>query len=395
MEDSEYPEPPRRTAAPVRREQRKLRLGRLLFVVLLLLAGGVVAGMLPRLHKRAETIAETQELAVPSVNITSPAPGKAPPPLQLSGELKPLTEAPIYARATGYVRKWLVDIGSHVEAGQPMAELDIPDVDQQLAQAHADLKHTEAALDLASITAKRWQQMLAAKTVSSQETDQKLADLALAKTAADSAKANVDRLEQLVSFGKITAPFAGTVTARTLDIGQLVNAGSGQELFRVAQTDKLRVFVRVPQVYSHAVAENQPADITLPEIQGRTFPAKVVRSAGAIDAASRTLLTELEVDNAKGELFAGSYAQVRLSDAKLDPTLTVPANTLLFRASGLQVAIINDGHVKLVPVTLGRDFGAIVELVEGVKKGDRLVLNPPDSLVDGMEVRVNEIPAGA
>jgi len=386
--EAEYPQTPR-TREPVS-ETRPPRLGRLFFVILVLLAIGVAVGILPRLRQHAAVVAETHELAIPTVNLVNPAPGKAPPPLQLSGELKPLIDAPIYARATGYVRKWDVDIGARIEAGQVLAELDIPDLAQQLSQAQADLKHSEAALDLATITAKRWAQMLAAKTISSQEADEKQADVALDKSAVESARANVDRLQQLVDYGKITAPFAGTLTARTLDIGQLVNAGSGQELFRLARTDKLRVFVRVPQNYAHSVAPDQLAEITLPEMPGRKFAAKVVRSSGAIDAASRTLLTELEIDNSKAELLAGSYAQVRLSDAKADAALTVPSNTLLFRPAGPVVAVVDDHHVKLVPVTLGRDFGAAVELLEGVKLTDQLVINPPDSMVDGVEVRINE-----
>jgi membrane fusion protein (multidrug efflux system) len=393
LEAPDFPEAPRYARTQAVKAPRKPRLGRLFFVLLVVLTIGAVAGILPKLHQRAEVAAQTRELAIPTVNIVSAAPGKAPPALQLSGELKPLIDAPIYARATGYVRKWSVDIGAHVEAGQTMAELDIPDLDQQLAQARADLKHSEAALDLANITDKRWAQMLAAKTVSPQEADEKGGAVALDKAAVDSSRANVDRTEQLVGFAKITAPFAGTVTARTLDVGQLVNAGSGQELFHVAMTDKLRVFVRVPQNYAHSVVPDQAAEITLSELPGRKFPAKVVRSTGSIDAASRTLLTELEVDNSKGELLAGSYAQVRLADAKADAALTVPANTLLFRPGGPVVAVVNDNHVSLRPVTLGRDFGTDVELLEGVKLTDQLVINPPDSLVDGVEVRVNQSPA--
>jgi membrane fusion protein, multidrug efflux system len=401
LENPERPMLPRTHESHPRHEsprghERPPRLGRLLLLALLILAAAFVIGIIPRLRQHAAVAAETRDLSIPSVTLVSPTPAKAPPLLQLSGELKAAIEAPIYARATGYVRKWNVDIGSHVEPGQVMAELEIPEIDQQLAQAQADLKHAQAARELADLTASRWQQMLAGKTVSRQDADEKQADVSLTRTAEDSAKANVQRLDQMVGFAKITAPFAGTVTARSLDIGQLVNAGSGLELFRVALTDKLRVFVRVPQSYAHSITPQQNAEITLPDLPGRKFPAKIVRTAGAMDAASRTLLTELEVDNAKGELYAGGYAQVRLSDASAIAALTVPSNTLLFRPDGPVVAILGaDHHVALRPVTLGRDFGFAIELLDGVKLTDQIVINPPDSLVDGVEVRVSEAKAGS
>ncbi len=383
---------PKHTPPP----QPKARLGRLLFFVVLALGGAFAFGLMPKLRQQAIVVAETRELAMPTVILVTPTPAKAPPPLLLNGELKPVIDSPIYARATGYVKKWYVDIGAHVEVGQLMAELDIPDLDQQLTQARADLKHSEAARDLAATTAKRWEQLLSGKTVSKQEADEKAAEVPLTVSAVDSARANMQRIEQLVSFAKITAPFAGTVTARSLDVGQLVNAGSNQELFRVALTDKLRVFVRVPQNYARSVAEGQNAEIILPDQPGKKYPAKVVRTAGSMDAASRTLLTELEVDNAKGELLAGSYAQVRLSDSSADASLTVPSNTLLFRPDGPVVAAVLDGHhITLKHVKLGRDFGASVETLDGVEAHDRIVINPPDSMVDGVEVRINELAPGS
>ncbi len=375
--------------------KRKPQFGRLIRWVMIFLVIGLIVGLAPRLRKRAAVAAQTRDLSVPTVILVSPSPAKAPPPLLLNGELKALTEAPIHARATGYVRKWHVDIGSKVEPGQLMAELEIPEIDQQLSQARADLKHTEASRDLADTTAKRWAQMLHGKTVSYQEADEKQADANVAATAVESAHANVQRLEEMVSFAKIVAPFSGTVTARSVDIGQLVNAGSGQELFRVAQTDKLRLFVRVPQNYARSVTNNQSAELLLPEMPGRKFTANVVRTAGAIDAASRTLLTELEVDNSKGELFSGSYAQVRLTDATADASMTLPSNTLLFRPDGPVVAVLNATHVNLKHVSLGRDFGAAIEILDGIKQADRVVINPPDSLVEGVEVRVNESANGS
>jgi RND family efflux transporter MFP subunit len=357
--------------------------------VLVVLAVGVVAGLLPRLHKRAQVVAETRELSVPTVTIVSPVAAKAPPPLVLSGELKPLIDAPIYARATGYVRRWVVDLGAHVEAGQLMAELEIPEIDSQLTANKAAVRQAQAAETLAEATARRWTQMLTAKTVSAQEAQEKTSDFDLKKAATETAVANVERLQQMVGFATIVAPFPGTVTARNLDVGQLVNAGSGQELFRVARTDKLRLFVRVPQSYSRAVAEGQGAELTVPEIRGRVFRAKVVRTAGAMDAASRTLLTELEVDNAKGELLAGSYAEVRLTESHPEAALTVPSNCLLFRAEGPQLGVVDaSNHVELRTVTLGRDFGQLLEILKGITASDRVIVNPPDALVNGIQVRL-------
>jgi len=286
------------------------------------------------------------------------------------------------------VRRWLVDIGTHVEKDQLLAELDTPEVVRDLAQARAELAQAEAARTLAATTAKRWKDMLGVRTVSAQEAEEKMADLALKKAGADAASAKVQRAEEMLGFAKITAPFAGTVTMRTLDVGQLVTAGAGRELFRVAQSEKLRVFVRVPQNYTRAIATGQTAEITLAENAGRVIEAKIVRTAETLDAASRTLLTELEVDNAKGGMLAGSYVQVRFKDAKPDAVLTIPANALLFRVEGTMVGIVGaDNRVRLRKVGLGRDFGSSVEVIEGVTAADRVIVNPPDSLVEGAEVR--------
>lgn len=383
-------------AAPLPRKSKpappapSLPTGRIFVLLALCLGVGLVVGLVPRMRHRAAVAAETRELATPTVTLVSPSPTKAGEPITLSGELKPLIDAPILARASGYVRRWLVDIGAHVDAGQLMAELDTPEIDRELTEAKADLKQAEAAQALANTTAKRWVQMLNGRTVSPQETEEKTGDYSVKQAAVESAAAKVERLEELTGFAKITAPFNGTVTARNLDIGQLVEAGSGRELFRVAQTDKLRVFVRVPQSYSRAVEVGQKAQLVLPEIPGRVFEAKVVRTAGSIDATSRTLLTELEVDNSKNELLPGSYAQVRLAEAHPDASLTIPSNCLLFRAEGPQAVIVGaDNKVELRKVTIGRDFGMTLEILQGVSLTDRVVLNPPDAIVSGIEVRVS------
>ena len=301
------------------------RLGRLFLIVLILAAVAFAIGFIPRAKEKTAVQTETRELALPTIEVAAPAPGKVGPPLLFSGEVKPLSEAAIHARVSGYVRRWLVDIGAQVGQGQLLAELDTPELDRDLAHGRAELAQAEAARALAETTAKRWIGMRAAKTVSPQETDEKVADLALKKATVEAARAQVQRLEEMLRFNTITAPFAGTVTMRMLDVGQLVTGGAGRELFRIAQADRLRVFVRIPQNYARAVTVGQTAELVFTELPGRTFEAKVVRTAGTLDAASRTLLTELEVDNAKGELLAGSYVQVRFKEAKLDALLVVGA----------------------------------------------------------------------
>ncbi len=364
------------------------RLGKIWIVAAVVVAGAFAIGFLPRAKERAAVRHETRELSVVTVDVTTPAPAKASAPLVFSGELKALSEAAIHARANGYVRRWLVDIGEKVEKDQLLAELDTPEVARDLAQARAELVQAEAASSLAETTARRWREMLAGKTVSRQEADEKAGDLALKNAAVDAAHAKVERLQEMLGFNRITAPFAGTVTMRTIDVGQLVTAGAGRELFRIAQADKLRLFVRVPQNYARAMVPGHTAEISLTEVAGRTFPAKIVRTAGTLDAASRTLLTELEVDNAKGELLAGSYVQVRFTSAQPDALLTIPANALLFRIDGSMVGVVGAGNrVTLKKVTLGRDFGSYVEVHSGITAADRVIVNPPDSLSEGTEVR--------
>ena len=397
LEPSSRDHPPQReTAAPGGPPPSGPRLGKMLILTAIIVLVAFAIGFFPRAKERAVVRHETRELSMVTVDVTTPAPAKASEPLVFSGEIKALSEAAIYARANGYVRRWLVDLGAKVEKDQLLAELDTPEVDRDLAQGRAELAQVEAASALAEITARRWREMLVAKTVSRQETDEKAGDLALKKATVEAARAKVQRLEEMVGFNRITAPFAGTVTMRTLDVGQLVTAGAGRELFRIAQADRLRVFVRVPQNHARAMVAGNLAELTLPEIAGRTFEAKIVRTAGTLDAASRTLLTELEVDNAKGELFAGSYAQVRFKDAQPDAVLTIPANALLFRIEGAMVGVVGEGNrVTLKKVSLGRDFGSYVEVHSGITAADRVIVNPPDSLVEGAEVRPVKIEADA
>ncbi len=393
-ESSESPATPRHQGPPDGdAKPTGKKLGGIFWIALLFAAGAFALGLFPRVHERAVVRKETLALAVPTVDVASPEPAKASAPLLFSGEVKALTEAAIYARANGYVRRWLVDIGAHVEKDQLLAELDTPEVERDLAQGRAELAQAEAARALAETTAKRWTEMRAAKTVSSQEADEKVGDLALKKATAQAMGAKVQRLEETLGFNKITAPFAGKVTMRNLDVGQLVAPGAGRELFRIAQADKLRVFVRVPQNLARAMVIGEAADVTFTELAGLTFEGKIVRTAGSLDPMSRTLLTELEVDNAKGELLAGSYAQVRFRDAKPDAVLTIPSNALLFRNDGTLVGIVGkEGRVSLRKITLGRDFGQTVEVTAGLELTDQVVVNPPDSLVEGSQVRVVKQP---
>jgi RND family efflux transporter MFP subunit len=360
-------------------------------VAVLLVIVGAIAGLLPRWHQRAELRVETRELAVQTVSIVLPERGEAAAGLTLPAEIRPFLDAPIYARSSGYLTNWYVDIGGQVKAGDVLAEIDAPELRQELMRSRAELAQAEAALALAKTTADRWAELLKTASVSEQEGAEKRADLELKSANVAAARANVKRLEELQSFSHVKAPFSGTITARGTDIGQLVSSGSGKELFHLAQTEVLRVYVRVPQGAARAVVPGQLAELTIPELPGRVFPAKVVRTSGAMSTDSRTLLTELQVDNAHHEILAGTYAQVRFADANLQAAVTLPSNTLLFRSEGPQVGVVREnGKVELHNVTLGRDFGSRVEILDGVKPADRVILNPADSLVSGVNVRVSE-----
>lgn len=351
---------------------------------------GVVAGLIPRFRAQSELGAATAELSTPSVTVVSPKPAKAAS-MALPAEVKPWSEAPIYARANGYLKRRLVDIGVHVEEGQLLAEIDTPELDQELERARALQIQAEAALELAKITSARWAGLRKTATVSDQENDEKQADLKLKAATAESARAEVRRLEKLLSFARITAPFGGIITARNIDAGDLIVAASGKELFHLAQTQRLRVYVQVPQSMARSIHCGQTAEMTIPEIPGRNFPAQVIRTAGVIAADSRTLLVELAVDNSKEEILAGDYAKVRFIEAKMKTALTLPANTVLFHAQGPQIGVVTEeGKVELRNVKLGRDFGRTVEILTGANWRDRVIVNPPDSLIDGTTVAILE-----
>jgi RND family efflux transporter MFP subunit len=295
----------------------------------------------------------------------------------LPAEVRPYVEAPIYARASGYVTQWSVDIGAQVKAGQLLAVIDTPELDQDLEAAKAGLVQAQAALSLSKVTADRWAELLKTSSVSEQENAEKAADLQLKQANIDAAKATVQRFVDLKAFSRVTAPFPGTITGRDIDVGDLISPG--KELFRLADTHTLRVFVRVPQSATPGLAVGADADIIVPEMPGRKFPAKVVR----------TLLIELDVNNANNEIIAGSYAQVSFHDTHANPALVLPSNTLLFRAEGPQIGVVlSDGQVELRSILLGRDLGQNIEILSGVTTNEPVIINPSDSLVTGTRVRM-------
>lgn len=368
-----------------------IRLSRSAVAASALIALVVLAGLVPRWHHRAALEKETQELAVPSVRVVSPTADKGEAGPWLPADVKPWIEAPIYARASGYLKRWLADLGSAVQAGQLLAEIETPELDQDLERARQQLAEAEAALDLAKITSDRYTELLKTHSVSEQETAEKQAELALKTARVASVRADVRRLETLQAFARVTAPFAGVITLRNVDVGDLITAGAGKELFRLAQTEKLRVYVRVPQTLALSVAPGQPAELLLPERPNRIFRALVASTAGVISADSRTLLAQLEVENPRGEILAGSFTQVRFPASEQMRHLSLPGNTLLFRPEGPQVGVVRpDGKVELRSVKLGRDFGRTVEILDGVAPEDRVILNPSDSLENGATVRIDQ-----
>jgi RND family efflux transporter MFP subunit len=353
----------------------------------------VVFGILPRIQARTALRQETARMAVPTVAVVQPKRSAPAQEIVLPANVQAFADAPIYARTNGYLKRWYVDIGSRVKEGQLLAEIDTPEVTQQLRQARADLGTTQANLNLSKITADRYQGLLKTDSVSKQESDNAAGDYEAKQANVQSAQANVRRLEELQSFQKIYAPFSGVITARNTDVGALINSGStggnGNELFHIAQPDKLRVYVSVPQVYSQAAKPGLTADLTLAEFPGRRFQGKLVRTANAIDPASRTLLVEIAVNNPTGQLFTGSYAEVHFKLPTPASSLILPVNTLLFRSEGLRVATVGQGQkVELKQITLGHDFGGEVEVVAGLDGNENVIINPPDSVTDGETVRI-------
>jgi RND family efflux transporter MFP subunit len=372
-------------------ERRQSRVGPIVGgLVLIAVALGLASWGIATRAKGLETVTkETHELALPTVSVITPERGVPQEEVVLPGTMQAFTDASIYARTNGYLKRRLVDIGSKVRAGELLAEIDTPELDQQISQARADLATAEANFRLAVTTADRYRDLIKTDSVSRQDLDNANGNLEAKQTAVDSARANVKRLEQLYAFRRIEAPFDGVITVRNTEVGALIDSGSNaRELFHIAAVHKLRVFVNVPQVYSRVAQPGITAELTLKEFGGRTFTGTLVRTAQSIDVASRTLLTEIDVDNPKGELLPGSYAEVHLKLPTPATTLKVPVGTLIFRAEGLRVATVIGDRVQLVPVTAGRDFGTEVEILAGLNGNERLIANPPDSLLDGVAVRV-------
>jgi RND family efflux transporter MFP subunit len=375
------------------REQGSARYWIILIVLAVAVCAGVLLfGIMPRLEARDALKKETQGLNVPSVSVIKPKARDGAQELILPGNIQAFMDAPIYARTNGYLLRWHADIGTHVKTGQLLVEIDTPEIDDQLQQARADLATATANYKLSEKTAVRWQELLTTDSVAKQEADEKMSDRDAKKAALDAARFNVARLEKMQAFKKIYAPFAGVVTTRNTDVGALIDAGSGgtgKELFHIAAIDRLRVYVNVPQAYSRDVVPGTPAELTLGEYPDRRFPGKIVRNSQSIDAATRTLLTEVAVDNPKGELLPGAYAQVHIKLQSGRPVVVVPINTLLFRPDGTQVAVLqNDQKVALSKVVIGRDFGTEVEITSGLDPNALVVVNPSDSLIAGTQVRV-------
>jgi RND family efflux transporter MFP subunit len=367
----------------------------------LVLAVVIYSGIHERAQAESTLGVNTERAAVPTVNVVQPASGAVSQEIVLPGNTQAFNDTPIYARTNGYLERWYVDIGTRVVQGQLLAEIDTPEIDQQLEQARADLKNAQANEQLAQITAARWQNLLKTNSVSKQETDQAVQDLSARQASVDSMTANVHRLEQLQSFEKVLAPFSGVITARNTDIGALINAGAGgtpQELFHMAAVNRLRVYVAVPEVDSQAAQTGSKATLTLDEFPGETFQGTIVRNSDSIDYASRTLNVEVDVDNAQDRIKTGAYVFVHLKlpqSAKVATnSLIIPANTLLFRSEGLRVGVVRNGHAQLVPITIGRDFGATVEVVAGLQPADQVIVNPSDSLTSGNPVQVSGAQAG-
>jgi RND family efflux transporter MFP subunit len=363
-----------------------------LVVVLILATWGEVHRVMARSVLRQKTANEAT-LIVETVAPTRSAAGEE---LVLPGTVQAYSEARIYARTNGYLKSWSADIGSIVKKGQPLAEIDAPEVDQQLAQAIADLATARANEALSNTTNTRWKELLRTESVSKQDADEKDGDAAAKKATTESAAANVSRLRQLESFKHVVAPFDGVITARNTDIGALINAGesTGSELFRLADTHKLRIYVQVPEPYAAAAKPGVEAELRFSEQAGKGYQATTVRTANALDPVLRTLQVELELDNTERELFPGAYAEVHFKLTGNTSSVRLPANTVLFRAPGPQVATVDaQQKIRLKSIVQGRDFGGTIEVLSGLHADDAVVLNPPDSIIDGVTVRVAAPPS--
>jgi RND family efflux transporter MFP subunit len=377
---------------------------------LLTLSVVIFAGIRSRLQSEASLKVATDQAAIPTVHVTFPSQGAPTSEIVLPGVTQAFIDAPIYARTSGYLMHWYFDIGAHVKKDQLLAVIDTPEVDQQLQQARAGLDTAQANVAIAKITADRWQGLVSDGSVSQQETDQAVINLKAVQATLEANAANVRRLERLQSFEKVYAPFDGIITARSTDIGALIDAGAGgssaaagvsggastepRELFHMAAIRTLRVYVAVPEVYSPGVRSGGSATLTLDEFPGETFRGAIVRNTNSIDLASRTLLFEVDIDNPTGRLLPGAYVFVHLKLPDVTHSVTIPADTLIFRKEGLQVALVRDGKARLVSVKINHDHGNSVEIISGLQPTDAVIVNPSDSLVDATPVRVSDTSAG-
>jgi RND family efflux transporter MFP subunit len=372
----------------------------IVIVILLIIAVVVViAGIVPRVRARAQLKDQTDASAPPNVIVNPPQQGQVSREIVLPGNSYAYTDAPLYARTDGYLSKWYFDIGAHVRQGQLLAIISTPEVDKQLLQARADLTTAEANAGLARTNSSRYQGLLTQNAVSKQDTDTFVSQAASTSSTVNSAQANVQRLEELQSFEKIYAPFSGVITARNVDVGQLINAGAGTQMFRLSDIGVLRVYVNVPQIYSQTAVPGTTARLTLSEFPGQSFTGKLVRTAKAIDPASRTLLVEIDVDNRNGKLMPGAYTEVHMDVPNATAPFIISVSALIFRTQGLQVGTVvkgsNGDQAKLVHVTLGQDDGSTVQVINGLDANSRVIQNPPDSLIDGEPVHVIQVPAGS
>jgi len=384
-------------------EIKRERKGASRLAVLLSLVAAAALGLFiySGVHGRVEAESDlqraTEQAAIEDVSVTGP---KAAAPIDevvLPGATQPYVNSPIYARTNGYLVKWFYDIGAKVKQGDLLAIIDTPELDKQLEQARADLASAKSNLALSKTTADRWQGLVKTRSVSQQSTDQAVDNLNATQATVDSYTANVRRLEDLVSFEKVYAPFDGVITVRNTDTGWLINAGAGSpsaELFQLAQTSTLRIFVAVPEVYSRAARVGSTATLTLDEFPAETFRGKITRTSQSIDMASRTLNTEIDVDNPTGQLLPGAYVHVHLKLPSQTRSVMVPANTLLFRSEGLRVGVVRNGRAQLIPITIGVDYGATVQVTSGLTPSDQVIVNPSDSLISGTPVRVTTPTAG-
>jgi RND family efflux transporter MFP subunit len=371
-------------------------VGRYGLILLVVAVGLAIWGVASRVYSRNQLGKETAEQAVPVVLVQKPALSFASEDLVLPGNVQAFVEAPIFARTSGYLRTWYTDIGDAVKKGQLMAEIETPEVDQQLRQARADLATARANSDLAHLTDARWKGLLANQAVSQQDADTRAGQAVASGAQAASAQANVARLEELESFKRIVAPFDGVVTARNTDIGALITAGqtSGNSMFRVADTQKLRIYIDVPEPYAPRAKPGIEVELRFNEHPGKDYPATLVRTARALDPTQRTLRVELQVDNSQGELFPGAYAEAHFKLPGSTSTYRVPATALIFRSKGLQVATVgSDNKAHMHSIIQGRDFGTSIEVMSGITADDQVIINPPDSLADGGPVKIAPPPS--